>query len=79
MTDLEKRVYKELVKEYGKPINVTDLELLSDIEAYGTFELENGQIRYWTYNNKFYRFEITNLSLADMETYIENRRIARGE
>lgn len=71
MTDLEKRVYKKLVKEYGRPINITDLELLSNVEAYGTFELENGQIRYWTYNGKFYRFEITNLSLKDMQTYNE--------
>lgn len=71
MTDLEKKVFKQLVKEYGKPINVTDLELIMDIEAYGTFELENGQIRYWTWANKFYRFEITNLCLADMETYNE--------
>jgi len=71
MTDLEKKVFKKLVKEYGNPINVTDLELIMDIEAYGTFELENGQIRYWTWAGKFYRFEITNLSLEDMETYNE--------
>ena len=75
MTDLEKRVYKELVKECGRPINITDLELLSDVEAYGTLELENGQIRYWTYNGKLYRFEITNLSLKDMQTYNEMRTL----
>ena len=75
MTDLDKRVYKELVKECGNPINVTDLELIMDIEAYGTFELENGHIRYWTWGGKFYRFEITNLSLKDMETYIEMHKM----
>ena len=71
MTDLEKKVFKDLVKEYGRPINVTDLELIMDIEAYGTFELDNGQITYWTWAGKFYRFEITNLCLEDMETYNE--------
>lgn len=77
MTQLEKKILKELISELGTPINVTSLELITDIEAYGTFEIENGNWSYWTWNNKLYKFTVTNLNASDMEYYISNKAIAR--
>lgn len=75
MTQLEKKVLKELISELGAPINVTSLELITDIEAYGTLEIENGNWFYWTLNNKLYKFTVTNLNASDMDYYISNKAV----
>lgn len=54
----DRKILLQLVDEYGYPKNITDLELLSDVEAYGTFEIEIDQkISFWTFNDRLYRYE----------------------
>lgn len=76
LSNLEKKVLNELISELGAPINVTSLELITDIEAYGTLEIENGNWFYWSWNNKLYKFTVTNLNAEEMDYYIGNKRIA---
>lgn len=49
-----KRLFFDLVIEYGRPITVRTAEEWSKVETYGNYEMkyENGEL--WSYNGKLY-------------------------